>query len=259
MQLVQSLCTVCLTLCHLKGKRNPHWAIQVCKPNGAQLWLLRAFQKVQWRKEGKRKWELLLFLLTREELGRVMLKIKENLMHSHWAAQDTVVPSLIKKRNDYCGRTMVPCYVSCLVATDMFFTVLGVSNPDSKNLSNVNQVCNWLFQGACGPPKGLSSLPGDYIRTGCLLILVVYFLCKIKEENVNSKGRVQNKVSSVIKEAHLYSRLVSKQQSSNTSKDFMRTKFICWPGISLPNQKRKKKINPMPDSGRKYLIKRDRS
>lgn len=135
---------------------------------------------------------------------------------------------------------MVPCYVSCLVATDMFFTVLGVSNSDSKNLSNVNQVCNWLIQGVCGPPKGLSSLPGDYrevLRMGCLLILVVYFLCKIKEESVNLKGRV----SSVIKETHLYSRLVSKQQSSNTSKDFMRTKFICWPGISLPNQNRKKK------------------
>lgn len=44
-----------------------------------------------------------------------------------------------------------------------------------------------------------------------------------------------------MKETHLYSRLVSKQQSSSASRDFIRTKFICWPGTSLQNQNRKKK------------------
>lgn len=74
----------------------------------------QSFSESALEKGGQRQIVITAVAFEQGRAGQSHVQNQKNLMHSHWATQDTVVPSLIWKRNNffYCGRNMLPCQVS---------------------------------------------------------------------------------------------------------------------------------------------------
>lgn len=116
---------------------------------------------------------------------------------------------------------------------DILSPVLQVSNTDCKDVGNAVKVYGQMFREGMYL-KALASLHKLVIlwkySAQALFLPYSYTLpCKIREYEHKLKKWISkyNKISPLMKEIHLYSRLVSKQEFSSASRDFIRTKFIC--------------------------------